>query len=45
MDLSVRETAFVFDVMGEIENSEGELPTARSEAARIREKAERSLAE
>ncbi len=45
MELSPREAAFLLDEMATIENDETRYPSTRSEARRIREKAEAALIE
>jgi hypothetical protein len=43
MELTPREAAFVHQMMEEIENDEGQYPTARRQAEQIRQKAEAAL--
>lgn len=43
MELSPREAAFLLDEMSEIENDETRYPSVRTEAKRIRRKAESAL--
>lgn len=45
MRLNPREAAFLLDEMSEIENDKTRYPSTRSEAKRIRKKAENALTE
>lgn len=45
MELNPREAAFLLDEMSEIENDETRYPSTRSEARRLRRKAESALTE
>ena len=43
MELNAREAAFLLDEMSSIENDETRYPSVRTEARRLREKAEAAL--
>jgi hypothetical protein len=45
MELTPREAAILLDEMSEIENDETRYPSVRTEARRLREKAETALTE